>query len=284
MNSTLLMCSLCAALTLVGCDKKKGETTPPDEELGTTTDIGPKVTLDTSVPQEPDPPEIAQATQQYLLGEYETAIGILQPVYAELKKDNQYRASALAGAWLALAHAEQVFENGKEPAEHAATMAAGTKDPDVDAAAALALGAYQIGNEEFDKAATTLEGTSVATDQGIVVVGHLLRAEALIGAAFGTGEDENMKDPAKLEAAKSAYDAAATAAKGHFAEPLLRGRIEEGYAALADYKKDKAAVCTHAAASYEALKNQGATRLLEGPAKLATANKCAIPGMADAAQ
>ncbi|MBC8068866.1 MAG: hypothetical protein IAG13_11080, partial [Deltaproteobacteria bacterium] len=211
------------------------------------------------------------------------AIGILQPVYTELKKDNQYRASALAGAWLTLAHAELVFENGKEPAEHAATMASGTKDPDVDAAAQLALGAYQIGNEEFDKAATTLEGVSVATDQGLVVVGHLLRAEALIGAAFGSGEDENMKDPAKLEAAKQAYDAAAKASKGNFAEPLLRGRIEEGYAALSDYNKDKAGVCTHAAAAYEAFKTQGATRLLEGPAKLANTNKCTIPGMVDAA-
>ena len=58
--------------------------------------------------------------------------------------------------------------------------------------------------------------------------------------------------------------------------------IEEGYAALADYQKKKDEVCTHASASIDAFKAEGATRLLEGPSKLATANKCAIPGLEDA--
>jgi hypothetical protein len=279
MKSALVLCLLIAT---IGCEKKDGETTPPDDGLGTT-DTGPKVQLDNSVPQEPDPPEIAQAEQQYLMGEYAIAIEKLQPVYTDLKKRNQYRASALAGTWLALAHAELVFENGKEPAEWAAQMAQGTDDPDVDAAAKLAMGAYLIGNEEFDKAATELDGAATAKAQDLLVMAQLLRAEALIGAAFGGGEEDSMKDPAKLEAAKLAYDAAATASKGHFAEPLVRGRIEEGYAALADYKKQKEEVCAHAGAAFEAFKNQGATRLLEGPAKLATANKCAIPGAADVA-
>lgn len=278
MKRTLLLCTLLAAV--VGCKKDPdGDTKKPDGDG----DGPPAVKVDTSVPQEPDPPEIAAGAKQYLMGDYDGAIATLQPLFADLKERNQYRASALAGTWLALAHAESVFENGKEPAQWAASIAESTEDSDVDNAAKLAMAAYLIGNEEFDNAASSLDGAGTAKDQGIVVMTHLLRAEALIGAAFGHGDEgDTLKDPAKLEVARQAYDAAAGAVKGYAAEQLLRGRIEEGYAALADYQKKKDEVCTHASASIEAFKAEGATRLLEGPSKLATANKCAIPGLEDA--
>ena len=275
MKRNLLLCVLVAA---IGCHHKDGKTKTPDP----TADGTKPVKVDTSVPQEPDPPEIAAGAKQYLMGDYEAAIATLQPVFADLKERNQYRASALAGTWLALAHAEQVFENGKEPAEWAASMAQSIQDTDVDNAAKVAMAAYLIGNEEFDQAATSLEGAGTAKDPGLVVMAHLLRAEALIGGAFGSGDEaETLKDPAKLDSARQAYDAAAGAAKGAATEKLLRGRIEEGYAALADYQKKKDEVCAHATASIEAFKSEGATRLLEGPSKLATANKCVIPGGVD---
>jgi hypothetical protein len=276
MKRTLLLCVLVAA---IGCEKKDDKTKHPDPDNG-----GAKaVKVDTSVPQEPDPPEIAAGAKQYLMGDYDAAIATLQPLFDDLKQRNQYRASALAGTWLALAHAEQVFENGKEPAEWAASMAESIEDKDVDNAAKVAMAAYLIGNEEFDQAATSLEGAGTAKDPALVVMAQLLRAEALIGAAFGSGDEaELLKDPEKLEVAKQAYDAAAGAAKGSPTEKLLNGRIEEGYAALADYKKKKDEVCAHATAAFQAFKDEGATRLLEGPAKLATANKCAIPGLEDA--
>ncbi len=279
MKHALVLCMLTAGLAgPLGCGpKKNGETKPPE----VVPDGPPAVKLDDSVPQEPDPPEIAAGAKQYLMGDYDAAIATLQPVFADLKERNQYRASALAGTWLALAHAEGVFENGKEPAEWAASIAQSTEDTDVDTAAKLAMAAFLIGNEDFEKAATSLDGVEGAKDQGLVVMAHLTRAEALIGAAFGGGDAESMKDPTKLDGAKQAYDAAASAVKGLAAEQLLRGRIEEGYAAIADYKKNKAEVCTHASASIEAFRAQGATKLLEGPNKLATANKCAIPGIAD---
>ena len=267
---------LLVALALASCEKKPEPTVDPGAATGDT-DAPPPVKLDDSVPQEPDPAEIAQGQQKYLVGEYADVITLLQPLYADLKERKQYRASALAGTWLALAHAKSVFENSKEPAEWALSMAASTADAEVAAAVALAMGAYQIGNEDFDHAITSLAGAAASPDAGTAALGHVLKAEALIGAAFGGGESETVQHPEKFDEAKAEYDAAAASAKGHAAEDLLMGRIEEGYAALADYRKDKAGVCPHALAALSAFSRGGAKRLLEGPAELARDNKCVIP-------
>jgi hypothetical protein len=156
-------------------------------------------------------------------------------------------------------------------------MSQSTGDPEVAAAAALAMAAYQIGNEEFDPAIVSLAPALAAKDAGTAALGHVLKAEALIGAAFGGGESETVQHPEKFDEAKTEYDAAAASAKGHASEDLLMGRIEEGYAALADYRKDKAGVCPHAVAALAAFSRAGAKRLIEGPAELARDNKCAIP-------
>jgi hypothetical protein len=203
---------LLAGLLVVGaCEKKPEETTPPDPTSGTTDE---PVAIDTSVPQEPDPPELAQGAQQYLLGQYAEVVTLLTPIYADLKERQQYRASAIAGAWLALAHAKQVYENAKEPAEYALSMAQSTEDPEVDAAAGLAMAAYQIGHEEFDPAAASLRPALAAKDGVSATLAHVLHAEALIGAAFGGGDSESVQNPAKFDEAKTAYDAAAAKAKG----------------------------------------------------------------------
>jgi hypothetical protein len=266
---------LLAVLAAAACEKKPEETTPPDPTTGTT-DAKP-VELDTSVPQEPDPPELAQGAQQYLMGQYPEVVTLLTPIYADLKERNQYRASAIAGAWLALAHAKQVYENAKEPAEWALSMAQSTEDPEVDAAAGLAMAAYQIGHEEFDPAAASLKPALAAKDGVSATLAHVLHAEALIGAAFGGGDSETVQNPAKFDEAKAAYDAAAAKAKGSPSEDLLVGRVEEGYAALADYKNDKAGACPHAVASITAFQRAGARGLLEGPAGIARKNKCSLP-------
>lgn len=267
---------LLAALALASCEKKNEPTVDPGAATGDT-DAPPPVKIDDSVPQEPDPAEIAQGQQKYLVGEYADVITLLQPIYADLKERKQYRASALAGTWLALAHAKSVFENSKEPAEWALSMAASTGDAEVAAAAALAMGAYQIGNEDFEHAITSLAGAAASKDAGTAALGHVLKAEALIGAAFGGGESETVQHPEKFDEAKAEYDAAAASAKGHPSEDLLMGRVEEGYAALADYRKDKAGVCPHAISALSAFSRAGAKRLLEGPAELARDNKCVIP-------
>ena len=267
---------LVASLALTACEKKPKPTVEPDD-VTTTPDVVKPVELDQSVPQEPDPPELAVAKQQYLMGEYEELVTQLQPIYADLKTREQYRASALAGAWLALAHAKGVFESGKEPAEWAASMAASTEDSDVDAAAGLAMGAYQIGSEDYELALTSLGAATAATDGSAATLAHLLRAEALIGAAFGSGDSETVQHPEKFDEAKIAYDAAAGPAKGQPSEDLLMGRVEEGLAAISDYRKDKAGACPHVTAALGAFVRAGARRLLEGPAELARRNKCTLP-------
>lgn len=264
-----------ALLALGACEKKPEETTPPDPTSGTP-DVKP-IELDTSVKQEPDPAELAQGAQQYLLGQYADVVTLLSPIYADLKERQQYRASAIAGAWLALAHAKQVFENGKEPAEWALSMAQSTEDPEVDVAAGLAMGAYRIGNEEFEPAVESLQAALGSKDGVTATLAHILHAEALIGAAFGSGDSETVQNPAKFDEAKTAYDAASAKAKGSASEDLLVGRIEEGYAAIADYKIDKPGSCPHAIASLTAFQRAGAKGLLEGPAGIARKNKCAVP-------
>jgi hypothetical protein len=99
----------------------------------------------------------------------------------------------------------------------------------------------------------------------------------MILAAFGSGDAETMQDPTKLANAKQAYDVAAKAAAGQPAENLLLGRVEEGYAALADYQSDRESLCKHAVAAIELFQKGGGTRLVEGPAKLATDKKCEMP-------
>ena len=270
--------SLLALVTALApaCDKKgkgdkKDDTTVPD---GSGVE---KVAIDKSVPQEPDPPELAAAAQSYLQGQYDDVVTTLQPLYVDLKARNQYRASGLAGAWLALAHAKKVFEDGKEPAEWAASMAEATGDKEVQAAADLARGALMLGAEDFAAAEARFQEAARAKDRTVVSLANILRGEAMILAAFGSGESETMEDPAKLANAKQAYDVAAKAAAGQAAEKLLMGRVEEGYAALGDYQNNRDAVCKHAVAAIELFQQGGAPRLIEGPAKLATDEKCEMP-------
>lgn len=274
---------LLLSLALGACGKPKTATTTPEP-----TDTGsgaPPVAIDTGVKQEPDPPELAQAQQSYFRGDFQAVIDTLGPLYDDLKSRNQYRASGLAGAWLALAHAEIVFDNGKDPAQWSASMADATSDKDVIVASKLAMGAYRIGNQEFDEALATLEPiATTSTDGALTALGHVLRAEALIGGAFRSGEDDTVVKPENFDTARTAYDAAAAAAKGNPVEQLLVGRIEEGYAALANYRKQREDVCQHAVAALGAFKSgAGAQSLIEGAAQLARDNKCQLPaGLADA--
>ncbi|HET6583357.1 MAG TPA: hypothetical protein VFG69_07915 [Nannocystaceae bacterium] len=268
-----LVAAFAPACEKKGKGKDKDDTTVPASDSGVA-----KVDIDESVPQEPDPPAIAEAAQAYLHGQYDDVISTLQPLYADLKERNQYRASGLAGAWLALAHAKKVFENGEEPAEWSAAMADATGDKEVLAAANLARGAIMLGAEDFAGAETRLTEAARTSDRTVVALANILRGEAMILAAFGSGESETMQDPAKLSNAKQAYDVAGKAAAGQPAERLLLGRVEEGYAALADYQNDRANLCTHAVAAIEHFRGGGAAaQLVEGPAKLASDKKCELP-------
>jgi hypothetical protein len=120
--------TLCLLAALAPACEKKDKDKDDKTEVPTGDDGVPKVEIDESVKQEPDPPELATAAQSYLAGQYDDTVAALQPLFADLKERKQYRASGLAGAWLALAHAKKVFEDGEEPADWAAAMAEATGD------------------------------------------------------------------------------------------------------------------------------------------------------------
>ncbi len=273
-----------ALLAPLACGKDKKPTTNPEDAAAATDgaaadaggDEAPPQSVEPDVPQEPDPPQIAEGAHQYLLGHYQEAIDLLQPLYTDLKERKQYRASGLAGGWLALAHAQIVFENGQEPSAHALAMADRTADPEVKAVAQLAHGAMLLGNEDYP-AATAAFGTaaSAAPESVAGALANILRGEALINSAFGTSASEKVENPEDLEAGKKAYADAAAVAKAGKESDALMGRVEEGLAAISRYQGDKPGICTHAKASIDHFTKAGVSDFLaEGSRRLAADFKC----------
>ncbi len=277
-----------ALLAPLACGKDKKPTTTPDDSTATTGDADTGDTADSDeakepiepdVPQEPDPAEIAEGAHQYLLGHYQEAIDLLDPVYDDLVERKQYRASGLAGGWLALSHAQIVFENGHKPSERALEMADRTQDPEVKAVAQLAHGAMLMGNEDYEAATAAFTNAAKAAPQTVGgAIANILRAEALIGSAFGSSASEKVENPEDLEEAKAAYAAAADVAKAGKETDAIMGRVEEGLAAISRYQGDKPGICTHATASYTHFTKAGVSDfLVEGPRGLATKFKCKLP-------
>jgi hypothetical protein len=273
---TVASLGLALALAPLACGKKKDGTTVPGDEGGGEagqTD-GP------DVPQEPDPPQIADAAHQVIAGKYPEAIAVLQPLYADLKERKQWRASGLAGGWLAVAHAQTVVENADEPSAHAIAMADKTGDAEVVAVAKLARGSYLLFTEDFAAAEKALADAAAAKpDTSPSTYAIVLRANALISGAFekGDDDDERLVRPENLDTARTALAGATEAAKKTADAEALLGRIEEGLAGLADYKKDKPTVCKHAEAAlghYKAA--QASSFLIEGPTRLASSARCSF--------
>ncbi len=267
--SALLLCGASA------CDKKGQSTRAPADDAGEATTGG--TVAEPDVPQEPDPPQIADAAEHYAFGRYQDVIATLEPVYEDLKARSQYRAGGLAGAWLALAHAKDVFERGQEPSQHALAMADKTADPEVVALAKLAHGAMLLGNEDYEAAERSFAAATESPDVRVKALAELLRAEALINRAFGSANSTEIENPQHLESARAAYESAAKTAEaeGH---TILRARAEEGLAAIAKYQRKSDAVCTHVAAAVEHFKAAGAGEdMLAVAMDLAREQKCKIP-------
>lgn len=269
--------ALLLSLAFVAC-KQDPPPKPPDEghaDPDPTAGEDEGAATEPTVPQEPDPPEIAKGRHEYLLGHYQPAVDVLAPVLEDTKAREQLRASGLAGAWLALAHAQMVFEDGAGPAQHAADMAEQIDDPEVDAAAKLARGALLVAEGDFEAAEQSLEA-AVAADPTSpeAAVANVLLGEAYIGSAFGSSS--KVENPEHLDKAKAAYNAGAAIAKTHEADrEILLGRIEEGLAAVADYQREKEALCGHAFASIDHYKAAGASDdLVQGPTSLSSKYKC----------
>lgn len=272
--------SLIALVLLASaCGKKTEPTTPPTGTTSTASDTGttdePKP--EPPPPQDPDPAELAQGVHKVLTGHYEEGVAILEPIYSGMREPSQWRASALAGAWLAVAHSQTVFENADAPSQYALEHAGKLQDPEVEAAANAGRGAFLLAQEDYEAAKQALGAASAAAPSSTAgVLAHLLLAETLIGTAFGSASNTQIEKPEDLDAAKKSYEDAMAAAEGVGPErDALLGRAKEGLAAIAKYKSDKPAICTHALAAVDHYKAAGASEfLLDGPTQLAIDGKC----------
>ncbi len=267
-----------AALLVAGACKKSGDaasTTPPSDGAASAADDATEDRPATP-PQEPDPPQLAEALAAYLRGDPEAVVAAVEPALPSWTGDGRIRARAVGHALLALARAEDVVEQAEAHAKAAADEAARLDDPEVAAYARLAEGIFALGVEEFDRAVAALEaaaGDDVPAQPRALA--RILLGQALIGRAYGPGGGSKLLRPEDLDAARKAYEAALAAAADTEAAPLLEGRAHEGLAAVAKYKGERDVLCAEAKLATERLTAGEATeRLLEGPRLLAETSRC----------
>ncbi len=249
MKRTLLCLT---AFALLGACKKDPATTPPDAtNTGGTGDATTGGTGGTGtepgVKQEPDPPAIAEARDQYLLGNYDRAKETLEPLTADLKTRQQLRASGLSAGWLALAVVDPVAENAKEPAEHAVAMGDQTGDKEVQIVAKLAIGAYQIGMDDYTTAAQNLEAAyKLQSDGPYAGLALVLYGQAKVNMAFGGEDKDQIAHPEELDSAASTFIKAQRLLEKQPGNELIAARAYEGLASVANYKKNFKEACKHA--------------------------------------
>lgn len=244
MKRTLLCLT---AIALLGACKEK-PTTPPDDgtKTGTTdgtadSDVKP---AETTVKQEPDPPAIAEARAQYLLGNFDKVKETLTPLLADLKQREQLRASGLSAGWLALAVVSPVFEDAKEPAEHAVAMGDKTGDKEVQIVAKLAMGSYLIGTEDFAGAATNFEEAyKLQSDGPDAALALVLYGGAKINLAFGGEDKDQIANPGSLDEAASTFVKAQRLAASQPGNEMVAALAYEGMASAASFKKNFPEAC-----------------------------------------
>ena len=265
--------SALTALTLIvacGCEKTK-ETANPDE-VTTNTDPVEEPEKDPAAlpPQDPDPAEIAALFDRYLKGDYEAVASEAETLRGGLTADTQVRAHALASAIRALAAIENVPEDGKAAAEEAVSNGDRLADPEVQQLAHIAHGSYLVRVHEAANGQTELEA-AVALTGPYGPLAQLMLGEAHLNQAFGSGDDEDkIQNPAKLDDARTAYQAALDGGSD-----IIKAHAHEGLAAIAKYKNEKEAICTHAQEAENMFVAAGATDYVrEVPQLLAGEGKC----------
>jgi hypothetical protein len=271
----ILLCL--TAIALLGACKKDPATTPPDGD-GTTKpgDPGDKPVETTTVKQEPDPPAIAEARTQYLLGNFDKVKEALTPLTADLKTREQLRASGLSAGWLALAVVNPVAEDAKEPAEHAVAMADKTGDKEVQVVAKLAFGAYQLGTEEYAGAATSFEEAyKLQTDGPNAGLALVLYGTAKVSLAFGGEEKDQITNPQELDLAASTFSKAQRLAASQPGNEMVAALAYEGLASAAQYKKNFAEACNQLAEATKIYTSKGAGQpLIERANAIGDAANC----------
>jgi hypothetical protein len=274
MNTRLTLTSLTlAALLLVpACNKDKPPTETPDD---TTTGDGDVVEdtgedVEAALPeQDPDPPEIAALYDRYLKGDYEAVVGEANTLREGLTADTQVRAHALASAIAALAAVEGVPEDAKDPSDQALADGGRLDDAEVNQLAHIAHAIYLVRVHEEAEGQAELEA-ALGLGGPYDALNRLMLAEAHLNQAFGEGEeDTQIKHPERLDDAKAQYEAALDG------PPIIQAQAHEGLAAIAKYKREKDAVCTHAQEAENLYASSGATDYVrEVPSLLAKDGRC----------
>jgi hypothetical protein len=256
-------------LLLAGC-KKDGDTNPPDDgtsgDDGAAADTGePEVEI---VPQDPDPPELATARKAFVLGDMESVKSSMEPLMSSLSEPSQARANGIASALFALAVAEELAENAKDPAETALAKGEEVRDDEVLQLGHIAMGAHLVGVGDAASAQAELEkAASLGAANGDLA--NLYLAQSLLNQAFD--ESDKLTDPAKLDDAEKVYRATVEASD----DAAIKGRGLTGLAAIAKYQRKKEQICEHAKAAAESYEAAGASDYLkEVPSILADAAKC----------
>jgi hypothetical protein len=277
------------AIALLGACKKDPGTTPPDGD-GKTGDTGATggdtgaKPAETTVPQEPDPPAIAEGRTQYLLGHFDKVKESLGPLTADLKARQQLRASGLSAGWYALAVADPVAEDAHEPAEHAIAMGEKTGDKEVQIVAKLAMGAYQMGTEDYAGAATNFEEAyKLQTDGPNAALALVHYGSAKISLAFGGEEKDQITKPEEIDLALSTFTKAQRLAATQPGNEMVAALAFEGMASAANYKRNPAEACKQLAEAQKIYAEKGAGQpLLDRANAIGDAANCSKAGAADA--
>lgn len=288
MKRTLSCCLAAFALatasaSLAGCKKSGEDTTKPDTAGGTDTGGGGGGDKAPGTPQEPDPPALADARKQFISGQYTQVVEAMRPLLDDLKTRQQLRASGLAAAWLALALAEDVVENAKEPADHAQAMADQTSDPEVKIAAKLAQGTFKLKTEDFAGAAADFEEAfNLQKDGPNAGLALLMYGNTKINMAFGGEDNSVITNPGEFDSANTSFVKAQRIAEKQPGSELLGGRALEGQAAVARYKGNNADACRLIGEANTIYAAKGAGQaLLDDAVALADAANCAAGAPAD---
>jgi hypothetical protein len=265
----IVMLALTALAFAPSC-KKEEDTKTPDDVTTNTTDTEPEPEDEGKLPpQDPDPAEIATLYDRYLKGDYEAVATEAETLRVDLTADTQVRAYSLASSIRALAAGQNVAEDGRAPSEEAVANADKLQDPEAQQLAHIAHGAYLIGVQDAAAAQAELEA-AIALSGPYGALGQLKLAEAHLNQAFSTEEEDKIENPAKLDDARTAYQAALDSGPD-----IIKAHAQQGLAAVAKYKGEKDAICTHAQEAENLFVAAGGTdNLREVPQLLAGEGKC----------
>jgi hypothetical protein len=272
-TSKLLKILACLALLAPtgACKDKKDQSNPPAESGEDASDDAADADSgepEVSYPeQDADPPELAQAMADYLIGHYDKVVGACQPLSESLTEDSQIRARGISAALFAMAAGQDLAENAEAPATLALEQAGRLADDELTQLATLAMASFHLGVAEYATAQNEIEKVKDLSSPHSDLA-MLMWSESVLGQAF---EDDKLKYPDKLDEARSGYETVFARAS----DDAIKARAADGVTAVGFYKKDKDLTCEWAEKASGLYESVGATDYMkEGPKGSAEALRC----------